>query len=338
MRVPLKRREAQFGRQNSSGSRGGFRSNTITGQTAAVIAVFVGLVISAAAAKHDVQKIPFILYRNHLIVVEGSLKQQQRHVLIDTGTNVSIIDTATAEELNLQHIADGNITTLDGVAQTYFAILPELALGPIHRENLRVAVNDLSWVHNQIGIRVDAVIGIDALQAANFQIDYISRTIRFGSIRMPRTAAPMVEENGLLTVQAELNGTSAKLLVDTGGSALVLFAAEMPQVTEWKDLGIPIRMSNLAGHTDLRQIQLKDAHIGDVNLSGTLALIAGNPTCCHLQGLLGISQVQFKRVVFDFTRSLVGFELQNSFIPLQTGNLADACCNAAQQPRAIRVR
>ena len=338
MRVPLKRREAQFGRQNSSGSRGGCRSNTIAGQTAAVIAVFVCLVISAAAAKHDVQEIPFILYRNHLIVVEGSLKQQQRHVLIDTGTNVSIIDTATAEELNLQHIADGNITTLDGVAQAYFAILPELALGPIHRENLRVAVNDLSWVHNQIGIRVDAVIGIDALQAANFQIDYISRTIRFGAIRMPRTAAPMVEENGLLTVQAELNGTSAKLLVDTGGSALVLFAAEMPQVTEWKDLGIPIRMSNLAGHTDLRQIQLKDAHIGDVNLSGTLALIAGNPTCCHLQGLLGISQVQFKRVVFDFTRSLVGFELQNSFIPLQTGNLADACCNAAQQPRAIRVR
>ena len=324
--------------RTSTRSCSGLLSKNLAGQTAAVALVFVCLLVSAAAAKHDGREIPFSLFRNHLIVAEGLLKQQRRYVLIDTGTNVSIVDAATADELKLQRISDGNITTVDGLAEAYFAILPELELGPIHRENLQVAVNDLSWVRDQIGIRVEAVIGVDALKAANFQIDYISRTIRFGVIRMPQTAASMTEENGLLTVQAELNGTPAKLLVDTGGSALVLFAMEIPQVKEWKDMGIPIRMSNLAGHTDLRQIQIKDAHIAGVNLSGTLALIAGSPTCCHLQGLLGISQVQFKRVVFDFTRRLVGFELQNSFTPLQTGNLANACCNAAQQSRTLRAR
>jgi predicted aspartyl protease len=357
MRVQVERRESDFGYRICScvnqsrplavsapqhfrrSGNSTFPRNSAC-RTVIVTTLFLFVVITGSAAKRsDALEIPFTLYRNHLVVTEGILSgQAKRNVLIDTGTNVSIIDTAAADELGLQRTATGNVTVVDGVTQTYFAVLPNIELGPMHRENLMVAVSNLSWLRDQTGIRVDAVIGVDALETANFQIDYASRKIHFGPVRIPRSAVPILQENGLLTIRAELNGTPAKLLVDTGGSALILFAGELPQANEWETMGTPIRMSNLAGHTDLRQVQLNEARIGKVNLSGSLALVAGNATCCHLQGVLGISQVQFKRVTFDFARRLVGFELQNSFLPLQNGNLAAVCCNAADQSRMIRAR
>jgi predicted aspartyl protease len=270
-------------------------------------------------AKHSdaVRKIPFKLYQNHLVIAVGSLGgSEQRNLMIDTGTNPTIVDDTTARELGLERVSrsGGSTSVVNGSVPTYHSILPTLDLGPIHREAMPVAVTDLSRLREQIGIQVDAVIGLDVLAQLNFQIDYQSRRISFGAIRIARSAVPMEQADRLLIVQATLNGEPAKLMVDTGGSSLILFAQRLPQSTSWRTLGATVKLSNMGGDAELQKVQLKELRIGKTNLSDSLALVGKTPTLSNFQGILGISARKFKRIGFDFRRRLVGFELQDTHV------------------------
>jgi predicted aspartyl protease len=300
-------------------------------------------------AKHSdaVREIPFTLYQNHLVIAVGSLGgSERRNLMIDTGTNPTMVDDATAGELGLERLSrsGGSISVVDGSVTTYHSILPMLDLGPIHREAMPVAVTDLSWIREQIGIQVDAVIGLDVLAQLNFQIDYPSRRISFGAIRIPRSAVPMQEADHLLIVQAKVNGEPAKLVVDTGGSSLILFAERLPQSTSWRTLGATGKLSNLAGDAELQKVQLKELRIGETSLSDSIAFVGKTSTCCKFQGILGISTRKFKRISFDFRRRLVGFELQETDANLMESLDAPACeslfelpvCRAAAASRRVR--
>jgi predicted aspartyl protease len=300
-------------------------------------------------AKHSdaVREIPFKLYQNHLVIAVGSLGgSEQRNLMIDTGTNPTIVDDATARELGLEGVSrsGGTTSVVNGSVPTYHSMLPTLDLGPIHREAMPVAVTDLSWVREQIGIQVDAVIGLDVLAQFNFQIDYQSRRISFGAIRIARSAVPMEQADRLLIVQATLNGEPAKLMVDTGGSSLILFAQGLPQSTSWRILGT-VKLSNMAGDAELQKVQLNELRIGETNLSDSLALVGKTATCCNFQGILGISSRKFKRIGFDFRRRLVGFELQDTHVmesfdvpACETPFGSPICRTAASGLRVVGVR
>jgi predicted aspartyl protease len=291
---------------------------------------------SEGLAKHsdDVQEVPFKLYMNHIVVAVGSLGGQElRNLVIDTGTNPTIVDYRTAKELGLEPVAqsNGSTTVIDGLVPTYYSVLPNMDLGAIHCESMQVAVADLSWLREQAGVRADAVIGLDALAHANFEINYDSRKIRFGAIRLPRSAVPMSEDARLLTVPAKLNGFASRLMIDTGGSSLILFAKQMPRTMSWRDLG-KIKLSNLAGQSDLEKIQLDELSIGGTNLTDSIALVANTPTNYNFQGVLGISARQFKRVMFDFRQRRVGFELQDTNGMASAHSLCDALSDSAPCP------
>ena len=150
-------------------------------------------------------EIPFQLVTDHLEVVSGSLGDaKSRLLLIDTGTNPSVVDHETAQELGLQQVGvqSNQIVVMNGTAQTYSAVLPEMTLGPIRRQGLQVNVADLSGLRQRTGIHLDAVIGLDVLDQLKFQIDYSAKKIRFGDIRMAGTKVPLSESDNFLTVQA----------------------------------------------------------------------------------------------------------------------------------------
>jgi predicted aspartyl protease len=286
----------------------------LTAHLALVISL---LVLSAEGfAKHSdsVQEIPFTLYRNHLVVAVGSLGgSEQRHLLIDTGTNVSMVDFATAREIGLDQAQGiGNISVIDGIVQTYYAILPAMDLGPIHRRSMTVGVGNLSWLLDEAGVRIDGVIGLDALAPLNFQIDYQMKKLRFGAIRIPRPTVSVVQAHGLLMVPALLNGARVKLMLDTGGSNLILFASTLPKSVVGSTVRTTARLSNLAGETELQKLPVKQLRIGEMNLNVSLALVGKTATCPDIQGILGISASHFKRIAFDFQRGEVGFELQDA--------------------------
>ena len=275
----------------------------------------------ALAKPSEVVRIPFELYSHHFIVVSGSLNGSPgRSLLIDTGTNPTMVDAATARELRLEKTAseDTKINVLGGVVPSYCAVLDHLDFGLIHRDSVPVAITDLSWAHQEIGVHIDAVVGVDVLLGATFQIDYQSKQISFGMIRVPNSAVPVTNTARFLTVQARLNGSPLNLLLDTGGSTLVLSARGLP-VSLRPLAGERIKLSNLGGETFLERVQVKELKIGKTNLGFGSAVVGEIRADGTIQGILGISSLRFKRVTFDLAALRVGFELQNMVAPTLQG-------------------
>jgi predicted aspartyl protease len=294
------------------------------------MAVLVLLSLNAAA-KHnkDVQKIPFRLYRNHLVIVGGRLGSiEKRNLLIDTGANPTVVDEALAHELGLKLIGQPAIgmAVVGGVAETHYAVLESLDLGPIHRESLVVAVANLSLMQASVGLRVDAIVGLDALAPNNFQIDYDARKILFGSVRTPASAVPMLQDSRFAVIETQVNGSPVTLAVDTGTSEMVLFRNALPETFASLRPKSNVQISNLAGDLLAPEIQLANFKIGHADLKGSTAVLTTVPNCCGFQGILGITALRFKRLTFNFQRKLLAVELVDEEQPCN--GFASATCEA----------
>jgi predicted aspartyl protease len=266
-----------------------------------------------AAAKHNrsVQKIPFKLYRDHLVVATGQLGNLgKRNLLIDTGAIPTVVDEALAHDLGLKPVGRPTqpMTVVGGVAQTYYAVLQSLDLGPLHRQSLVVAVANLSLMQAAVGLRIDAIVGLDALAPNSFQIDYDSRKVIFGAVRTPASAVPMSRVSRFAVIETQVNGSPVRLAIDTGASEMVLFRNALPEIIASLQSTTHIQLSNVAGDLLAPEVQLATFKVGREDLSGSTAVLTTVPNC-DFQGILGISALKFKRVTFDFQHELVGLEL-----------------------------
>jgi predicted aspartyl protease len=273
--------------------------------------------VPSAVAKHgkDVQKLPFKLYRNHLVITTGTLGGlAQRNLLIDTGASPSVVDQALAYELGLKPISrppDG-MTVVGGVFEAYYAILKSFDLGPIHHESVPIAVANLSLMQAEAGVRIDAIVGLDLLEPNDFQIDYASRKIRFGVTRASSWSVPMAQIAPFVIVETHINGTRVNLAVDTGTPQPVLFREGLPDSIATLPVVDKIQLSNVAGDIVAPEVQLTNFKVGNADLSGSTAVIATVPRSHAFQGMLGISAFHLKRLSFDFQRRLLSFDLRDS--------------------------
>jgi hypothetical protein len=113
-------------------------------------------------------EIPFRTYRDYLVVVQGSLGGKPRgNLIIDTGTDPSVIDSRAAQELHMTGVV-GKLAVHDQVVDTQQAVLPSVQIGTLRAESLPVLIRDLGFLQKDLGIRIDAVIGLDILSLSNF--------------------------------------------------------------------------------------------------------------------------------------------------------------------------
>jgi hypothetical protein len=168
-------------------------------------------------------KVSFELYRDYLIVVHGSAGPLKGlNFLVDTGATPSILGPQLAKRLHL-NAAPVEIPVLNGNVQGGMAILSSLQLGPIHKENLRVLIEDLSFIQRWLPFQIDGIVGLDVLGKSAFVIDYAAHEIRFGPTPPMPMSVPLQMTGGLPIVDAIVNSTSIHLLFDTGAPSLVLF-------------------------------------------------------------------------------------------------------------------
>jgi hypothetical protein len=124
--------------------------------------------------------VKFSLYRGYLIVAAGSASPlTDLNFVLDTGASSTILDKRLALKLHLDELPT-SVAVLDGRVQAGKAIVRSLEFGPLHRDNFPVLIQDLSFLEKALSVRVDAVIGLDALGQSTFVVDYTSREIRFG--------------------------------------------------------------------------------------------------------------------------------------------------------------
>jgi len=263
---------------------------------------------ASASAAQNLSAIPFRLVHSSLVVASGSLNGvETRNLLIDTGTDPTVLDVGVARMLGIEG-ETGDLRTLGGGITGATGIVSSVQLGPIVAKSVPVFVADLSFMQQEFGERIDAVIGLEVLRAASFTIDYEDRRIAFGPAPQYRNWVPFADGPPMITVEVEIDGQRKRLLVDTGAEGLFLFRDhdrkhELPKTAGFRS-GSHVSLTG-----NRQRIELPDVRLGSWRRSKQAAYLVGtqDPSRRDLDGLLGMPALGITEVVFDFERGRLGW-------------------------------
>lgn len=294
------------------------------------MALLWGSLLSTVHAQQNASaqswEVPFTLHNNFMIVVQGSIGDlDQLNFLVDTGTNPSVVDKRITKKLHVNGYKT-KLPVVSGEVATSEVLVPNVSIGPVSQMAVRMAVEDLTMLEHDLGVRIDAMVGLDVLGGRNFRIDYEDQSITFGpTSSSPAEGTTFQSEPPFITVEMKMNEQPVHLLVDTGSPDLVLFESHLgPRL---RSLAGKIRTSrNLNGAFPLREVQLSDTQLGNSSFGARRAYVAaGGNNQLRFDGLLGISALHVRQISFDFERRLFTWQSGGSWIPTMTGEDLGNC-------------
>jgi hypothetical protein len=274
---------------------------------AGALALAGDLSVPAPTRSSRVTELPIKLYEQYLIVIEGRIGNlDHQHLLLDTGTNPSMIDKRVAAKLGLQ-ATPRTLSLFNKNVAAESVMLPDLEVGPMRRRDLPVMVADFSSTGRTLGTRIDGIIGLDVLGATNFTVDYSKRRILFHASAEAHTA-PFSAGQQFITVNLKNGARQLHLLLDTGTPDLVLFQSHLSGMDyEWSAaIGSG---HNISGNVGLGMIVLQQARLGTQEVGPQQASVVSTRKDIEsdLDGLLGVSCFHPKRISFDFERNLLAW-------------------------------
>lgn len=277
------------------------------------IAVCCTVVTFAAARplRANESSVPFVLLRGYTIVVHGSIGGRKGlNFIIDTGAVPSVVDNRLSRRLGLEGQAD-RVSVFTRTVPAQRVVLPNVDVGPIHAVGVEALTQDLSFIERMLGVRIDALIGLDMLGRTNFSIDYSANCLRFNPL--PDGAdvwADMAADVDYAAVEIELNGTPVRLMVDTGVNHLILFASRTEGLFANTSFQTEKVSSTIGGSVRLKQVAPPVARLGKTPLAVASVLVLETPADLSLSidGLLGVAALKPARVDFDFERHVIGWK------------------------------
>lgn len=284
---------------------------------ACALTAFLQILLCALAVAGDLtvpaprltqpSEISFRLHQGYLIIVEGRIGNlEHQNFLVDTGTSPSIIDKEVCARLGLLGVPRA-LSLFNKELTVETVMLPELQLGPVHRSNFPVMVEDFSKIGKEVGARIDAVIGLDVLGTMNFTLDFQKSRILFHA-SAERHSAPFSAGAQFITLAVKTGGKELRLLVDTGTPRLVLFREALQDLdfdrTEQGGAG-----ENMSGTVSYKTIVLPAAHIGREEMGPQAVAVVTNQKNVGqtYDGLIGVSLFHPKQISFDFDRQILGW-------------------------------
>jgi hypothetical protein len=168
-----------------------------------------------------------------------------------------------------------------------------------------MVVVNLARFERLLGIRLDAIIGLDILARQDFGIDYKRRKITLGLSGAAGHAMPVeiLISSGApyWVLPITLGGNIFRVLLDTGANHLVLFAGHAPK-------SIP----DLRGEATTWPLRPLLLTMGDVPLKKQLAVVMNEPPgeLQQLDGLLGPTALGITRIEFDWERGCLRWDTE----------------------------
>jgi len=196
-----------------------------------ILCLILCLLAPQAADTQPVVEVPFDFYRNEIIVQVKVNGKGPFNMMLDTGTDPSAIDIATARELGLELDPIGSKPTGggSGVNLAYGTKLPLVEFGGITAKNIEAAAIDLTKLSERLGKPLHGVLGHSVLNARIVQIDYPNHVVRFYSQPLfskaatrsnssNRTTLPFRYDDNVLIDDVLVNGKKVVGNVDTGSN------------------------------------------------------------------------------------------------------------------------
>jgi Aspartyl protease len=265
------------------------------------------ITVPAPPKKVQAAEIPFSLRQGYMIMVEGRVADLDRlNLVIDTGTNPSMIDKSIADKLNLKGIQRGlSLFNKDLASET--VMLPDLELGHWHRANLQVMVADFSKIGKGLGVRVDGVLGLDVLGATSFTIDYQKSRILFHASQ-ERYSASFAAGPQFITVNLKTGGKDLRMLLDTGTPRLILFSDSLRNL-DYNWSAATGTGQNISGTVPYETIILPHAKLGgeDVGPQPVSVVASQKSREIMYDGLIGVAFLHPRQLSFDFDRQILGW-------------------------------
>jgi hypothetical protein len=252
---------------------------------------------------HMQTEVPFKLYQDYLIVVHGSVGTLEGlNLLIDTGANITSIDRRIARKLGLKG-QNHKLALFSQSARVERVVLPGLQVGSIRAESLPGLVQDLSFVDTIVGLRIDAIVGLDLLAQSSFAVDYESRKMVFGPIEVSSLMVPFKTAAPMVTVELRLDGQLVRLLVDTGSRDLLLFEGQLPAgLRKLPTHDVRQSFNSAATSFERKEIWLSKVQLGatDRGLQRAFLTNGGASFDQSFDGALGPASLGLKWIAFDF--------------------------------------
>lgn len=256
-------------------------------------------------------EISFEIYRDYVIVIQGSLGDiHGLNFILDTGTNPSIVDSKIATELHMVETV-GALAVHDKSFEVQQSVSPSVQLGSLRTEATPILIRDLTFLQKGLGIRIDAVIGLDVLTQRNFSINYTTKRIELGSVRLARSVVPLqTTPSSWLIATMELDGVPLRMLVDTAASGIFLFRRSiLHRLPHLPSLG-EIVSSNMGGEFVAQRVPLTRTNLGDTDFGHLNAFVVEDleDETRDFDGLLGPSALGLKQIAFDFQRRALSWK------------------------------
>jgi predicted aspartyl protease len=259
------------------------------------------------ASRDATSCLDFKLYRGYLIVVSGSVADLKNlHFLVDTGASESIADIRLVKRLGTAQRL-GSLHVLGEISSAGQTVLPRVWVGPVTKLSLPAFVLDLSALEQELGVRIDMLIGLDVLGQRSFSIDYQARRILFGDPHALPLEVSMLSGPPLVSVAARLDGKTLRMLVNTGFPSLLLFAPSgAPTIQEARSEPSSLATNAAGGQLVCQRIHLRSVQVGDWVFDRQTAFSVIDHR--DFDGSLPIPGPGFKEVAFDFERHLLGLK------------------------------
>jgi len=189
------------------------------------------LLVPQANAQQQAVEIPFDFVRNEIVVQVRVDGKGPFNMMLDTGTDPSVIDLATAKELGLKLSSAGGPISGGGTDKNlaYETKLPLVEAGGLTVKNLAAVAVDISKVGERLGKPLHGVLGHSLLNGRVVQIDYANHVVRFYS-KSPftkgdrqvntakRTVVSFRYDDNVLIDDVFVNGKKMTANLDTGSS------------------------------------------------------------------------------------------------------------------------
>ena len=148
-----------------------------------IILIFVFLLISCENKNNEINEFKTSIFNieNNIPVIPVKLNNKKVNLIIDTGSELSIIDEKYYKKNNDFNVIDSttiNINTLNGEQINKVYIINGIVNDSI---NIKLYTMDISNVINDMFIKqqifIDGIIGVDFLYENNLIIDFKNKTL-----------------------------------------------------------------------------------------------------------------------------------------------------------------
>ena len=177
-------------------------------------------------------EVPFEFEQNQIIVPVKISGKGPFNMLLDTDSDPSAIDTATARDLGLSVGAKGATATGGGTEKNtaYLTRLPTVELGDVSARDVLAATIDLTKLGTKLGRPIHGVLGYSFLKDRIVQIDYANQKLRFftespypriqlGPNTVNIVSFPFRYEDGDVMIDSVfINNEKMRATLDTGSS------------------------------------------------------------------------------------------------------------------------